>query len=579
LSLSTNAKAVCASYRSELARIAYEGGGKEQLHAELLRFEDLRLFEDAQLDQSIEVARAQQEVSLAVDDVLPDVDALISTLLGWRTIQPGLNPLRPDTFVRALQSCLALHVRDANVREALIVPAAGLLGANLRKLYRELSDVLRSCGVEPAVPIGGTLLKGGARGAQVADSLSKTLLTLDRLRKLLAGDFDPQAPREFLHTVPASMALLQDMKQVDVLVQKLEKRPKPPPPPAASSDMLSDVPAATQEPGAPRLGLQLGEEVVRLMFDNLAQDQRLLPEFKRQLKAIEPAVLKLTQQDSRFFSDRTHPARQFLDRITQRSLAFAAEQDPGWHRFLATVEDSVRWLESKVIDAETFGELMDHLQDSWVDHDQAVRQRREEAARALLHAEQRNLLAQKLAVEFEKALEGLEVADFVGDFLKGSWAQVVAEAQLSCADGSDDPYGYRALVDDLVWSVQMSPELLTKLREGLNRIEYPPELTARFFNNLITIHRAAVHEGRDAISKAAADAAEAQESEFSDSMQEAAAIWLDSRETAESGYLAEEALSADSPASPDAMVDETAVPARAAEMRTGTWVELMVKDQ
>jgi len=592
-SLAANAKAVCASYRGELARIAYEGGGKEQVHGELLRFEDLRLFEDAQLDQSIEVARAQQEVSLAVDDVLPDVDALISTLLGWRTIQPGLNPLRPDTFVRALQSCLALHVQDANVREALIVPAAGLLGANLHKLYRELSDVLRSCGVEPAVPIGGTLVRGGgARGAPVANSMTKTLLTLDRLRKLLAGDFDAQAPREFLHTVPASMAMLQDMKQVDALVQKLERRPKPPAP-AAAPDMLADAPAVMREAAAPRLGLQLGEEVVRLMFDNLAQDQRLLPEFKRQLKAIEPAVLKLTQQDSRFFSDRTHPARQFLDRITQRSLAFAAEQDPGWHRFLATVEDSVRWLESKVIDAETFGELMDHLQDSWVDHDQAVRQRREEAARALLHAEQRNLLAQKLAVEFEKALEGLEVADFVGDFLKGSWAQVVAEAQLSCADGSDDPYGYRALVDDLVWSVQKStamrgrarrlvqmiPELLTKLREGLNRIEYPPELTARFFNNLITIHRAAVHEGRDAISKAAADAAEAQESEFSDSMQEAAAIWLDSREAAESGYLADEALSPGSPASPDAMAEEPAAPARAAEMRTGTWVELLVKDQ
>ena len=189
-----------------------------------------------------------------------------------------------------------------------------------------------------------------------------------------------------------------------------------------------------------------------------------------------------------------------------------------------------------------------------------MRQRREEAARALLHAEQRNLLAQKLAVEFGQALEGLEVADFVGDFLKGSWAQVVAEAQLSCADGSDDPYGYRALVDDLIWSVQKStaargrarrlvqmiPGLLAKLREGLDRIEYPPELTARFFNNLITIHRAAVHEGRDAVSKAAADAAEAQESEFSDSMQEAAAIWLDSREAAESGYLADEALSAGS---------------------------------
>jgi hypothetical protein len=423
--------------------------------------------------------------------------------------------------------------------------------------------------------------------------MSKTLLTLDRLRKLLAGDFDPQAgPRDFLHTVPASMAMLQDMKQVDALVQKLERRPKPPAP-TAPPDIMTQAPAAAHESAVPRLGLQLGEEVVRLMFENLAQDQRLLTDFKRQLKAIEPTVLKLAQQDSRFFSDRTHPARQFLDRITQRSLAFSSEQDAGWHRFVATVEDAVQWLDNKAVDAETFGELMDRLQDGWVDHDQVVRQRREEAARALLHAEQRNLLAQKLGAEFAQALEGLEVADFVGDFLKGSWSQVVAQAQLSCVDGSDDPYGYRALVDDMIWSVQKStatrgrarrlvqmiPGLLAKLREGLQRIEYPPELTARFFNNLITIHRAAVHEGRDAISKAAADAAEAQESEFSDSVQEAAALWLDSRETAESGFLADEALSAESAASPAAMAEEAAGPARAAEMRTGTWVELMVKNE
>ena len=172
------------------------------------------------------------------------------------------------------------------------------------------------------------------------DSVSKTLLTLDRLRKLLAGDFDPQAPtKDFMLTVPASMAMLQDMKQVDALVQKLENRPKPPAP-AAPADMLAEPPAGS-EAAVPRLGLQLGEEVVRLMFDNLAQDQRLLPEFKHQLKAIEPAVLKLAQLDSRFFSDRTHPARQFLDRITQRSLAFAAERDPGWRRFIVTVEDAV----------------------------------------------------------------------------------------------------------------------------------------------------------------------------------------------------------------------------------------------
>jgi hypothetical protein len=593
-SLSAKSKAVCASYRTELTRIVYEGGGKEQVNTELLRFEDLRLFEDAELDQSIEVARAQQEVSLAVDDVLPMLDALMSTLLGWRTIQPGLNPLRPDAFVRALQSCLQAHVPEAGVREALVAPAAGLLGTNLRKLYRELADYLRSCGVEQAVPIGGRVRKGsGAGGATAGDSMSKTLLTLDRLRKLLAGDFDVKARPDFLHTVPASMAMLQDMKQVDALVQKLEKRPKPPAP-TQPPDMLVEPEPAPADTATPRLGHQLGEEVVRLMFENLAQDQRLLPEFRHQLQAIEPAVLKLTQEDSRFFSDRTHPARQFLDRITQRSLAFSAENDPGWRRFLVTVEDSVRWLGSKVVDADTFGELMEHLQDKWVDHDQVLLQRREEAARVLLHAEQRNLLAQKLAARFVQATDGLEVADFVVDFLRNSWSQVVAEAELSCVDGSSDPYGYRAMVDDLIWSVQKStatrgrakrlvqmiPGLLTKLREGLNRIDYPPELTARFFNNLITIHRAAVHEGRDAISRTAAEAAEAQESEFSDSLQEMAALWLDSREAQESGFVPDDALEPERVASPEAAQEEQpAGPVRAAEMQTGTWVELIVNNQ
>ncbi len=603
--LSAQTKAVCATYKTELSRVVYEGGGKEQVHAELLRFEDLQLFGDAELDQSIEVARAQQEVLMAVDDVLPQLDSLVSTLLGWRTIQPGLNPLRPDAFVRALQSCLANYVPEASVRESLIAPAAGLLGANLRKLYRELAEWLMAAGVEPAVPIGGRTQKGsGASGSLVADSVAKTLLTLDKLRKLLSGELDAPMPRpDFLHTVPASMAMLQDMDQVDALVKRLEDRPRPAAAAAAAApaavmlDPIADAQprvAATHEAsdGKVRLGHQLGEEVVRLMFDNLAHDRRLLPGYKRQLQAMTPAVLRLAQNDSRFFSDRTHPARQLLDRMTQRSLAFASESDDGWQRFLLTTESAVTWLGSKVIDADTFGELMDQLQAQWGEQDKALLQRREEGARALLHAEQRNLLAQKLAAEFTAALAGLEVADFVGDFLRGSWAQVVAETQLSCTDGSDDPFGYRALVDNLIWSVQKStalrgrlrrlaemiPGLLMKLREGLARIDYPPELTTRFFDNLITLHHSALQEGRNAAAKAAADAVEAEPADFVDSVVDATEMWLASQEASDAGYFASSSVAPlEEPAA-------EAVPERherqaTGDMRTGTWVELMVAGQ
>jgi hypothetical protein len=324
---------------------------------------------------------------------------------------------------------------------------------------------------------------------------------------------------------------------------------------------------------------------------------------------MEPAVHRLAKTDSRFFSDRTHPARQVLDRITQRSLAFASEQDPGWGRFLTSVESAGKWLESKVIDADTFGELLRHLQDQWKEQDQGGKQKREDAAKALLHAEQRNLLAQKLAADFLELLQGLEVADFVRDFLRNAWAQVVADAQLSCVDGSSDPYGYRALVDDLVWSVQKSsaqrgrarrlvqmiPGLLQRMREGLQRIGYPPELTLRFFDHLITLHKAAAQEGRDPVAQKAADAAWKEESSFSDSAVE---MWLDGVEVQESGYVDFPGLETDTGhvASPEAAQqeaqaarqqefladqagDEAGEAARPEGLRVGTWVEILTKGE
>lgn len=611
MALQADAAEVKETFKQELTRLVYEGGGKDQTTAEVLRFEDLQLFADEQLDQSIEIARAQQEVALAVDDTLPALDALVSTMLGWRTIQPGLNPVRPDVYVRALQFTLQQHVPEAPAREALITPAAGLLGVSLRRLYREMSDWLRSTGIEPAVPLGGRIdKKTGASGKPVTDTAAKTLLTLDRLRKLLTGDFDVPKKAEFLHTVPASMAMLQDLKKTDELVKRLEQRPKPATAPAQPVDMLAEA----SQPAAPvaRIGEQLGEEVVQMMFEHLLEDRRLLPALKRQLRTMEPAVHRLAKTDSRFFSDRTHPARQVLDRITQRSLAFSSEQDAGFGRFIATVESAGKWLESKVIDAETFGELLVHLQDQWKEQDSGANQKRTEAAKALLHAEQRNLLAQKLAAEFLALVENLDVADFVRDFLRNAWAQVVADAQLSCVDGSSDPFGYRALVDDLVWSVQktsaqrgrarrlvqMIPGLLQRMREGLARIGYPPELTQRFFDHLIMLHKAAVQEGRDPVVQKAAEAAWEEESKFTDSQVE---MWLDGVEVQESGYVdfpgmetdvehvasaeaaqqeaqarEQEALRAEEE---DAPGEITQGAARPDDLRVGTWVEILTKGE
>ncbi len=630
--LARNASQAQQTFGTHLRRVMFERGGREVYDQQSLRFENIQLFEDAELNQSIEIARAQQEVELAVSDTLAPLDALMSTLLGWRTVQPGLNPLRPEIFVRALQAALQELVASTESREALITPASGLLGIRLSKIYRELVDWLLSSGVEPAVPLGGKTAMGTAlaTNASVADSVAKTLLTLDKLRRLLAGDFDSAARApgagEFLHTMPASLVALQDLKQVDAMVQRLEKRGRvaPPTPPPVPRGTLRDKPVVKP------IGHQLGEEVVRLMVDNLAKDARLLAPLREQLRDFEPVLLSLCQSDSRFFSDRKHPARVFLDRITQRSLGYVSVNDEGCHRFLAGVQEAMTELNSKPHTAEYFILAVEDLEAEWKHLDQALVAKREEGARALVQAEQRNLLAQHLAVGYTQLFEGREVPAFVADFIKGSWAQVVAHARLNPRDGSEDPGGYNALVQDLLWSIhqktarrnrqqlaEMVPGLLASLREGLSHIEYPPELTERFFDGLVIIHQTILDEGKpvagaedDSMSQRLMpleslegveaaepepDAVGAPETSSSADQEPPAALpveaaapaplpalvnpWLADKEAVDSGYLAQDlALPHDmSVADFAAPEPQTPEPVAVAELQTGAWIELQAE--
>ena len=574
-------------------RMAMYGGVKAEAQAQpLLRFDDLQLLAEEELDENIEAAWALQEVSLAVEDVLPALDALMSTLLGWITVQPQLNPLRPEVFVRALRAALVEQIPDSEVRGALMTPAAGHLGTGMRKLYRELREWLESQDIEPAGwPGTGTKARGSAaRGTHSAgsapSSMAKTILTLDRLRKLLSGEHDgpPGGAKDFLYTVPASLDALQDMKMVEAMVQRLAKR----------KQEGGAAPKAQARPGdSKQIGKQLGEEVIHLMLESLIEDERMLVKVRQMLQALEPVLLQLAQIEPRFFSEKQHPARQLLDRITHRSLAFTAESDEGYFKFMRTVEQAVTaLLDMKEITAASFAQVLKILEQVWAREDKAQKAKLEEAARGLLHAEQRNLLAQRLSQEFRERMSAGANADipaFVGDFLCGPWAQAMAESQLAYSDSvGTDP---NALVDELIWSVQprvarlnrtrlmqLVPSLLARLREGLQVISYPPEMTARFFDALIDLHETALEGAqvkRDAVAPDSVLPLPAPAGvKITEAPREVA------QEATESGFFEEVAgMPPDFSNEDHSSEPSAAAPTAGAEMATRMWVELMFEGQ
>jgi hypothetical protein len=471
--------------------------------------------------------------------------------------------------------------------------AARLLGVSLKGLYREMTEWLRSQGVEPVhmAPSTSTGLWNPANARE--STVARTMLTLNRLRSLLSGELVPPPVAsdrvDFSHTIPASLEALQDMKLVEPMLKRLSER--------ASEAARGSSAAQGGRPdlrgdvvGRKEMGLQLGREVVLLMLDNLLQDRRLLPPVRASLKALEPALLKLAQLDGRFFSERQHPARVFLDRMTHRSLAFASDKAPGFAVFQKNFDNAVRVLLDGSGEASSFARIVRKLDASWAQDDAAQHQRAADAARGLMRAEQRNVLAQRHGRQFAGRLHGLQVPDWVLAFLRGPWAQVVAEAQLHLADGSEDPGGYLALVDDLVWSaqprltrhnpprlLQLLPALLLTMRRGLALISYPPARMAEFFDALIAFHEQAFADTPNTLHPESPEPVQPGSASSVQAMDAVDSFWMVQLEAQDSGYMDAAALqqvpAADAAAS--AGVSDRRF-WRVESLATGAWVDLVV---
>ena len=572
------ADALKITWTHALRRVFFHGEGHSADLPQGLRFDDLMLLDDAQIDASIEFAMVENILASATADVLPRLNALMSHLMGWITVQPELNPLRPSAYARALRALLVEHLRDPQQRKWLTVPVASVLGESLHQVYKELIQWLLVHGVTPLESPSSNLAPGKALESPVG----RTMLTLGRLRQLLAGDLSevPADGQVFVQTVPASLAALEDMDLIEHLMKRLRERaPSPEPAPLAEVHPVSGQ----------HLGQLLGQEVVRLMLESLTQDERLLPAVRAQIGLLEPSFVRLSQADPRFFSDRQHPARQLLESMAQRSLGFRREDDEGFSDFLKTVRAAVTALERVDVTEEKFARLLKRLRRRWEEDDARKHQRRADAARALLHAEQRHILAERLAGEFQQQMVDKAVPEVVQRFVCGPWAQAVAQAQLGDAVPGDEGEPLDGVVDDLIWSVQpalirrdvdrltrLVPRLLVQIRHNLQRIQYPAELTAQFFDALVGLHEQAFDTPVPVPAKAPEPVSNMGQAEPVDEVPEATPpsttdtdFWMADQEAADAGFVSGQAGNLPLESAPPV------VPS----LDTGAWVDLKAQGE
>lgn len=573
--LQSKAPELVAQYPSALRRAFAnpELGPKSAVRSMAdLHFDELELMDEAQVQTSVVLARAQQVTLHSAQASLAELNTLICSVQGLKTVRPESNPLRPQAYVNALNEVVEQVQLPAPTRLEWLATMSETLGTELQGLYLGLCEQLRAQGVVAAgyavsqAPLGAGVGVPGSvslearpvvapaytparaaasppaprqtfgEGAPVPPSApvrgeDDALLTLDKLRRLLSGELDapvagdrvqafaqqfarqfergdaqpPEPVTDFASTVPAAFEALAEMKQVDQVVQRLERRNAPGFAPSTSEDSSVEAIRDVLRRSANGVAQALSLEVVTLMVDNIKHNPRLLEPIQRLIAELEPALLLLSLVDPRFFTDKQHPARELLQEITSRSLAYETVQSTGFPAFLDTLVHAVEPLASATIEsAEPFERVLAQLRAAWQLAAQDRERARTEAVQALQQVEQRNLLAEKIARGIESHPDSAQVSEAVIDFLCGPWAQVVAQARLTEGANPGAADKYQALISAMLWSAhpestrkniakltRLVPLLLNTLREGLDTIHYPATKTSAFFETLMGLHQAA----------------------------------------------------------------------------------------
>ncbi len=110
----------------------------------------LSLVDDADVSRSIESSRLTQQVRPAVEPLLAELDKLVSSVRGLSSVRPDMNPLQPETYVRALQDLMGETAAEPALVALWIRHLGEPFGRELRLVYERLINLLEMSNVQGA---------------------------------------------------------------------------------------------------------------------------------------------------------------------------------------------------------------------------------------------------------------------------------------------------------------------------------------------------------------------------------------------------------------------------------------------
>ena len=460
--------------------------------------QELKIVNDAEVARQLAAREVLERLTTACREETNPLERRISYLVLRSAMTPGDRTFKLSSLWSCIETACA-EVTDDTAAGILLLQRVGeRLAAELPRLYRVVNEALIDADILPR-------LKRNYREMTLVDpqelaaESAKVSSALDRLVKARSKDGAATATA----TGGNSLELFDSMKT-------LQAAPAPADPGTHTNLVRMVRDSAAARDVRPQDAVSL--DIVAELFDQIFNDPNIANGMKGLVARLQSTVLKAAMLNQRFFADRSHPARRFLDGISTIAIRWGKVvnvDDPFFVKLLelvnkvqVTYSGDVGVFDAANAELDAFlaeREKIEEQQDRELA--EAVRAREEEIR--LARAAQ--MRAQRAANQCITRLLAPNVPGKIEDFLRSYWRDVV-QGRISRAgeDGAPTVEALQTAVA-LIWAVTPKhhpserkrhaaalPGLLKKLNAGFDEIGAAPAERKSFMDTLVNLQLAAL---------------------------------------------------------------------------------------
>ncbi|NMG76260.1 DUF1631 family protein [Aromatoleum diolicum] len=473
--------------------------------------ENLRLLSAAEESVQFAMREVLDRVTLACRDETKPLERRINYLVLRRAMQPG-----DKTFnVAALWSCIEAACGEVTTSTDALILLLQLIGEQMAtempQFYRVANETMIEAGILPS-------LKRSYRDTtpvdahEVAEESTKVASALDRLVEARTKE---TGAREIPKSGTASQELFNSLKTLQAAPQ------------TGTPGTHTNVVRMVRDSGAARDVKPLEAvtvDIVAKLFDLIFSDPNVSDGIKALVARLQTTVLRAAMLNQRFFADRSHPARRFLDSISVVAVRWGKvvnAEDPFYLKLSELVDKVQRTYDG---DMAVFDSANAELDVFLTEREERDEQQNRALADAVLAREEEMRLKREAQARAQKMADACiarvlvpEAPVEIDEFLRNYWRDVVQNRISQSGEEGAPTAKALQVATDLLWSVtpkQLAgdrqrqaaslPALLSEIHVGFDEIGSAPAERKAFMDTLLDLQLAAMRAKKPGAAKAIA---------------------------------------------------------------------------